>query len=202
MKRSNLNLIIDIIAFAGFVALTTTGVLMRYLLPPGSGRFSTIWGLDRHEWGGIHFWLSIIFFSILALHLILHWRWLFCTITGRPKEGSGLRLGLGIVGLLTVIALSMAPLLAPIENKTNSKKSSFLSGQNDQAVFIRGSMSLMDIEETVGVPALYIADALKLPKSISLTKKLGLLAQTYDFKMNNVRDIVKEYKQSHRYSSE
>ncbi len=202
MKRSSLNLIIDIIAFTGFVVLTTTGVLMHYLLPPGSGHFSTIWGLDRHEWGGIHFWLAIVFFSILALHLLLHWRWLLSTITGRPKEGSGLRLGLGVVGLVTVIALSMAPLMAPIEKKTNSKKSSFLSGQNDQAVFIRGSMTLMDIEEKVGVPALYIADALKLPKSILLTKKLGILAQTHDFKMNEVRDIVKEYKQQHRYSSE
>lgn len=202
MKRSSLNLIIDIIAFTGFVVLTTTGVLMRYLLPPGSGHFSTIWGLDRHEWGGIHFWLAIVFFSILALHLILHWRWLLSTITGRPKEGSGLRLGLGVFGLVTVIALSMAPLLAPIENKTNSKNSSFLSGHKDQAVFIRGSMTLMDIEETLDVPAIYIADALKLPKSILLTKKLGILAQTYDFKMNDVRDIVKEYQQRHRYSSE
>lgn len=65
MKRINLNFIIDVAAFVGFVMLTTTGVLMRYILPPGSGRYSTIWSLDRHEWGGIHFWISIIFFPYL-----------------------------------------------------------------------------------------------------------------------------------------
>jgi hypothetical protein len=46
MKRVNLNFIVDVVAFAGFVLLTTTGVLMRYILPPGSGHYSTIWGMD------------------------------------------------------------------------------------------------------------------------------------------------------------
>ena len=42
MKRVNLNFIVDVVAFAGFVLLTTTGVLKRYILPPGSGHYSTI----------------------------------------------------------------------------------------------------------------------------------------------------------------
>jgi len=62
MKIVKLNFIVDVVAFAGFVVLTTTGVLMRYILPPGSGHYSTIWGMDRHEWGGIHFWASVLFF--------------------------------------------------------------------------------------------------------------------------------------------
>jgi amino acid transporter len=66
MERSTLNLSIDGFAFAGFVLLTTTGVLLRYVLPPGSGHYSTIWGLDRHEWGGIHFWIAVVFFSVLG----------------------------------------------------------------------------------------------------------------------------------------
>ena len=39
MKRVKLNFIVDFVAFAGFVVLTTTGVLMRYTLPPGSGHY-------------------------------------------------------------------------------------------------------------------------------------------------------------------
>ncbi len=65
MKRPKLNFFIDIIAFIAFVLLTTTGILMRYILPPGSGKHTLIWGMDRHEWGTIHFWISILFFSIL-----------------------------------------------------------------------------------------------------------------------------------------
>ena len=51
MNRTWVNFVIDTVAFVAFVLLTTTGVLMRYLLPPGSGHYTTIWGLDRHEWG-------------------------------------------------------------------------------------------------------------------------------------------------------
>ena len=120
MKRTNLNFIIDVIAFVGFVLLTTTGVLMKYILPPGSGSYSTIWSLDRHEWGGLHFWISLVFFSILALHLVLHWRWIECVVTGRPREGSGFRVALGIVGFVVVVALSISPLLAPVERDSTS----------------------------------------------------------------------------------
>jgi len=87
VKKKHLNFIIDTIAFVGFVVLTTTGVLMRYILPPGSGRYSTIWSMDRHEWGDIHFWVSVVFFLILAFHLVLHWRWIVCVVTGRPRAG-------------------------------------------------------------------------------------------------------------------
>ena len=35
MNRTTLNFVVDTAAFVGFVLLTTTGVLMHYLLPPG-----------------------------------------------------------------------------------------------------------------------------------------------------------------------
>ena len=78
MKRTTLNLIIDAIGFVGFVFLTATGVLVRYVLPPGSGHHTTLWGLDRHDWGGLHFWIAVGFFVVLALHLLFHWRWIVC----------------------------------------------------------------------------------------------------------------------------
>lgn len=55
MKRRDFDFFIDVVAFIGFIVLTITGVLMRYVLPPESGKFSTIWQLDKHEWGDIHF---------------------------------------------------------------------------------------------------------------------------------------------------
>ena len=51
MNRTTLNLIIDVVAFVGFVVLTTTGILLHFVLIPGSGKHSTIWNLNRHEWG-------------------------------------------------------------------------------------------------------------------------------------------------------
>jgi len=193
MKRSNLYFIVDVMAFIGFVLLTTTGVLMRYILPPGSGRHSTIWGLDRHEWGDIHFMISVVFFSVLALHLVQHWRWIVNVVTGRPRDDSGFRVGLGIVGLVAVIALSISPLLTPVNVETSNGLTSTHEDEYGDTS-IRGSMTFNEIEEATGVPAVYIIGSLKLPESISGDERLGPLKREYGFEINDVRVIVKGYK--------
>jgi hypothetical protein len=197
MKRVNLNFVVDVLAFAGFVVLTTTGVLMRYVLPPGSGHNSSIWGLDRHEWGGLHFWVSVGFFSILALHLVLHWRWIASVVTGRSREGSGFRAALGLVGLATVVALASAPLLVPVEKTTNENGAgaSLLSAHPYEDLTIRGSMTLQEIEEATGVPAAYIIKALKIPDTIPKEARLGSLKRQYGFEINDVREIIKGYQE-------
>jgi hypothetical protein len=112
---------VDGLSFGAFVFLTSTGVLVRYILPPGSGRFTTLWGLDRHDWGNIHFWVALAFFACLSAHLFLHWKWIVSVLNGKKKEGSGVRVALGIVGVITGLALAFAPFLAPVE-KTISKE--------------------------------------------------------------------------------
>ena len=69
MNRSTIIKIIDVLAFVGFVFLASTGILLNYILPPGSGRWAEIWGLNRHEWGGIHFFIVTLFFVLLSAHL-------------------------------------------------------------------------------------------------------------------------------------
>jgi hypothetical protein len=193
MKRTHLNIFVDVLAFAGFVVLTTTGVLMRYVLPPGSGHYSTIWNLDRHEWGGIHSWVSVTFFTLLAVHLVLHWRWIASVVTGRPREGSGFRAGLGLVGLTTVLALSIAPLTTPVDKDATGEGASFLSSHRYEDISIRGSMSLSDVEAATGVPAAYLIESLRLPSSVSTDERLGLLKRRYGFDINSVREAVKAY---------
>ncbi len=193
MNRTKLNPIIDVVAFAGFVVLTTTGVLMRYILPPGSGHYSTIWGLDRHEWGGIHFWIAVIFFLILALHLVLHWRWIVSVVSGRPREGSGLRAGLGLVGLAAVVAIAVAPLLTPVAEDSGDKGTSLLSSHKYEDISIQGSTTLKQVEESTGVPASHIIKSLNLPETTSVYENLGSLKRQYGFEMNDIREIVKNY---------
>ncbi len=193
MKGSHFNFIIDIAAFAGFVFLTTTGVLLRYLLPPGSGRFATIWGLDRHQWGTVHFWVSVLFFGILALHLLLHWRWIIGFLKGRVKDGSVLRLGLGLVGALTLIAFAAAPLIAPIEISGISGKQ--LHALNNGILTIRGNMTLMELEQSTGVPVDYLLKRLHLPLATSKNAKLGQLSKKYNFTIADVRKVVIDYQE-------
>ena len=194
MKRTTLNFVIDLVSFIGFAVLTTTGVLMRYILPPGSGHRSTIWGFDRHEWGGIHFWIAVVFFAILVFHLLLHWRWIVSIVKGRPHDESGFRVGLGVIGLIAIIAFSISPLLTPVKKETTNKNVPFLSSHQYEDISIRGSMTLKEVEETTGVPIAYLLKALNLPKSIAPEKQLGPLKREYGFEINDVRDVVKEYK--------
>jgi hypothetical protein len=106
MKRSLLNFWVDTVAFVMFVFMVATGVIMEFLLPAGSGHATTIWSIDRHGWGAVHFWMSVVFLAALALHVYLHWRWIVAVLRGRPREGSGVRLGLGVLGLAALLALA------------------------------------------------------------------------------------------------
>ena len=115
MKTVAINFVIDLIAFAAFAFLTTTGVLLYYMLPTGSGWRATLWDMTRHEWGALHFWVAVLFFVTIALHTILHWKWIVARVRGRESGGSGWRLAIGVVGLLAIIALAASPLLSPVE---------------------------------------------------------------------------------------
>lgn len=193
MNRTEKNFFIDSIAFIGFVLLTSTGILMRYVLPPGSGRWKVIWGLDRHEWGSIHFWISIIFLSVLTIHLVLHWRWIATFLKRRPREGSGLRAGLGIVGLAGLIALAIAPLVSTVET-TAVKEKGFSLSMKQEDIQILGSMTLNEIGQTTGVPVNYIIRELKLAPDTDRDERIGRLKKMFGFTMEDVRTIVRNYK--------
>jgi len=197
MKRPNVNFAVDCLGFAGFVLLTATGVLMRYVLPPGSGRSTTIWTLDRHEWGSIHFWIAIAFLAVLAFHLFLHWRWIVALMSGRPREGSGARVALGTVGLAALLALAIAPFLSPVERASGGGHTpSPHSSEVEGLASIRGSMTLAEVQKATGVPADHISGELGLPPGIGQDERLGRLKATYRFSIDDVRRIVQAYQQS------
>jgi len=193
MKRTSLNFLVDAIALAAFVLLAATGVLVRYVLPAGSGHFSTIWGLNRHGWGTLHFWIAVILLGTLALHLFLHWRWVVSFVKGRPTEGSGVRAGLAVVGLVALIAMAVSPFLSSVEQKEGAlqelrKTGAEASGQLE----IRGFMTLGEVEELSGVPAQEILRALHLPQDLPAQERLGKLSRTYGFDMEDVRRILQD----------
>jgi hypothetical protein len=195
MRKHTRNLIVDGLAFAAFLLLVTTGVLMRYVLPPGSGRRAAIWGLDRHGWGGFHFWISVVFFTILAFHLVLHWKWIVSVLRGRPREGSGLRVGLGLTGLAAVVALALAPLLTPVERiEAGSRDGEYSGNAGSGSETLRGDLTLEELEARTGVPAEYVLRELGLPAQVPRDARLGRLRRQYGFDMAEVRRIVDDYR--------
>jgi hypothetical protein len=199
MRRATRNFVVDFVGFGGFIFVTATGVLMRYVLPPRSGHFTTIWGLDRHEWGSIHFWLALGFLAVLALHLFLHWRWIIAVLRGQPREGSGVRVGLGIVGLVALLTLAAAPLLSRVERaEVETRRRGTHAPATEPALWVRGFWTLRQIEEKTGVPAEYLAHELGFPLNLSRDENLGRLGRRYGFTMHDVRRFVEEYGQNKR----
>ncbi len=195
MKSPKKNFIIDTVAFICFVFLVSTGVLLYYTLPPGSGHYNTIWQLDRHEWGDIHFWMAVGFLVVLSLHLVLHWRWIKSLIRGKKRKKSGYRASLGLVGLIALLAIAIAPILSPVEY---SKKSNIEETGNSKKEHkdqkIQGVMTLFEVEQISGVPVEYIVRELQLPPNVSKERKLEWLKKEYGFKMEDVRQLVEKYR--------
>lgn len=117
MRKPAINFTIDTAAFLAFVFLVSTGTLIHWVLPAGSGSIS-IWGLTRHEWGEIHFWVAIGFVTLIATHFILHWSWIKSMVAGKVKgkRTSGTRILAAIFLLLIILIIAIAPFLSPIDD--------------------------------------------------------------------------------------
>ncbi len=127
MKRSTWMLLIDAVALASFLFLIATGLLVRYVLPAGSGGIegygtgwraaarpvSLVWGLSRHEWGDIHFWISVVFLLVIAAHLFIHWRGIVASFRGKGCRESRFQAAIGVGALAGLLALAIALVASP-----------------------------------------------------------------------------------------
>lgn len=87
MKRTTLNFVIDLISFIDLLGIVITGMIMMYVLPPGTGgggyrggrgqgTARLLWSLSRHQWGKIHYCLALLFIVLMTAHILLHWTWI------------------------------------------------------------------------------------------------------------------------------
>jgi len=86
MKKSKLNLVIDILMLILMAAIAGIGFIMKFRLISGHEKWekyganldTSLLGLDRHEWGYIHLILGFILIGLLVLHIWLHWDMIIC----------------------------------------------------------------------------------------------------------------------------
>jgi hypothetical protein len=71
-----------------------TGSLLAFRLPPGSsgGAGLVVLDMTRHEWGAWHTWIGYAFLALIAIHLDLHWKWLWRVAAGSKSWRSFLDL--------------------------------------------------------------------------------------------------------------
>jgi hypothetical protein len=205
MKRSVLNMVVDALAFAGFVLVASTGLLMKVVLPPGSGRLvgegtgpgaagktvTLLWGLTRQGWGEVHFWISVVLLAVLSIHVVLHWSWIVCMLKGRPKEGSGGRFVLGAFALALLSSAAVAPFFSSARKATRAelaRESGAPLEARKEAKTIRGSMTLAEAAKALGTTTEGLKARLRLPPVTPDDEKLGRLKLRYGFEMEDLRD--------------
>jgi hypothetical protein len=107
MTRTITNLWLDLVALALMVGLMLTGGIVHFALPPGTGHSHLLFGLGRHDYGTIHFWLAVAALGMLALHLARHWSFVCGVVAkGLGKEKLGARtLQMWGVGVLVITVL-------------------------------------------------------------------------------------------------
>ncbi len=131
MQRRFLKFAIDVVLFLCAMGLLMTGLLLAYILPPGSGRWQ-VWGVTRHEWGDVHYWIAMVMLGAAVLHVLLNWSWvcmvaagLFRRDTDGPRRTTRYAAGAGLV-LLIALTVTTFLILA------NNAKSGPDTGQQER----------------------------------------------------------------------
>jgi len=107
MSRTLVNIIIDLLAALLFLGMIATGYILRFPLPPGSNKAFSLWGLTRHQYGDIHFWISFGLLAVLVIHLTLHWNWIVTVIVKRCHAVQASHPSLLRSGLLTLVIVTI-----------------------------------------------------------------------------------------------
>lgn len=110
MRRTSVNLIVDLTVAVLLLGMIATGYVLRFPLPPGTNKSHTLWGVTRHGWGSLHFWISVLLLTVLLAHVILHWHWLVSVIAKRLGRTVSDKRSVQI-GLATGAALAVASVL-------------------------------------------------------------------------------------------
>jgi len=148
MSRNIINIIVDVAAALLFLGMIATGYILRFTLPPGSNRAFSLWGLTRHQYGDVHFWISFGLLAVLVIHLMLHWKWIVTVIVKRyhgiqSPHSSLLYSGVLTLVIATLIFMAFAwtvqynvkPITRPVRD--SGAPSSFLDGQIGSASIVQ-----------------------------------------------------------------
>lgn len=206
MNRNWLNLLVDVVTALAALGLVFTGLLIYFVMPPGSGRGRlTLLGADRHVWGDVHFWIAIAVLALVIVHVTLHWQWL-CTMVcrmsvtkskGAPAKArrnlAGLAAATAVVGLMGgALLLARASLVV---NASTDQHHAEGTGRIDadpasngtHIVEARGSMTFAEAAEAAGIDARDLIAAVGLPPDTDPQARIGRTVRATGLDMTDVR---------------
>jgi hypothetical protein len=215
MKKTDWQYLVDTLLFLCIVGIAFIGLLLGLVIPKGpkapeSAKYFL--GFHRHDWGNIHFYLSIAFVALVIIHLILSWKWIKNKSRQLFKKGWSVALILTAMASILILFLFWA--LYPRAHdayedygvrageRTKQKQLSkegypiheekiFYEDGNTYIV-ITGQTTLRQAEKATGIPAKKIAAELRLPSNVFMDETLGRLRKKYRFNLQEVRDVISD----------
>ncbi|MEW6199831.1 MAG: DUF4405 domain-containing protein [Planctomycetota bacterium] len=214
-------MLIDVLTALVMLAMIVSGLVVRYVLPTGSGgrgggRGLVLWGLDRHDWGDVHFWLAVAVGALLVLHVALHWRWACATVRQMLRRGERAQLtslamlNLYGVGFLAAVVLLIGGFLLVAHNNVQAvageggqvgrvayseeRAEAHPGGESD----VRGSMTLQEVANAADLGVDQLKELLGLPVHVRGDERLGRLKRAYGVEVTDVRRALSDYAAAQR----
>ncbi len=213
MNRVLLNAVADLLLALVMLGVLVTGLIMRWVLPPGSQRTHALWGMDRHAWGDLHFWLAAAAVLIVLLHVALHWQWVVSVarrwVLGLGAAGAThrVRAWAGAATLL-IVALATAgfiffssgsvevdPEATPHRAGTSEQRIGMDGqtrdhrgeGRRAAGLEVEGRMTLQQAADGAGLSLEQARTRLGLPADTPGSARMGRLGSRHDFTMSEAR---------------
>ena len=103
----NLRAFTSITTGVSFIGMSLTGIIL-FVVPPGriaNWTGWTIFGLSKHQWGGLHIWFSLVFMLAALFHIYFNWRPLLNYFKSKVSKSLALRWEWASAVLLCVVVM-------------------------------------------------------------------------------------------------
>ena len=205
MKKSDWQYLVDTLLFISIMGIVIIGFLLGLVIPKGPSVAESakyFLGLHRHEWGNIHFFLSIAFTALVFVHLIFSWKWI--KMKAKQIFKQTWRTSLILVLFLAIITPLLIWNFWPKYAETYSdpgigprgrdaywgSQDIFFSQDGERYIAVTGQETLADLEKATGISPQTFIEKLNLPKRTKKDETLGFLRKRYGFELQDVRDII------------
>ena len=205
MKKSDWQYLIDSLLFINIIGIVIIGFLLGLVIPEGPSVAESskyFFGLHRHDWGHIHFYLSIAFTVLVIIHLIFSWKW----IKAKAKQifknvwRTSLIIILFLALLTPLLFWNFWPKYAETyadsgfgqryRDVSLGSQETYLPQEGEGYIVVTGQMTLADLEKSTGIPYQSVVGKLDLPKRTKADETIGLLRKRYGFQLQDIRDII------------
>ncbi len=211
MKKSDWQYLVDTLLFLSVAGIALIGFLMGLVIPKGpTAPESTkyFFGLHRHQWGNIHFYLSVAFVILVTIHIFLSWKWIKSKSQQIFKKKWNTVLIFTAIGSIFLILFFWA--LYPrvpgayedfgeragqqrlSDERSPASDEKILYEDGSVYVVISGQTTLKQAEKATGIAAKTIAAELGLPSNVSIDDTFGRLKKKYAFDLLDVRDVISD----------